>query len=370
MMYKFKDILYVKGRIGWQALKKDEYLTNGDCYLITGVNINNDYTIDYKSCYFVSKKRYEKDEAIQLKNGDIILTKDGTIGKIGLISNLNKPATLNSHLFLIRNLRQDILNTKFLFYLLQSNKFTNYSINNTYGSNIPAFTQKSFNEFETELPALEKQNQVAHILSSIDAQIKRNNDMVQKLQVLTHNTFDYFSKHYNNNNNKITLNDIIIENNKSQIQVNNVINGIGEIPFFTSGESILYTNKSLANGFNIFLSTGGNAKVQYYYGDVSYSIDTWCVTSKNNLQYYLYEYLKHIESQMDRLYFHGTGLKHLQKPLFLKSVIDVPSDNIVQKFNSIVEPIYIQTSKILQSNVKLQKIKEKLLPLLINQQLS
>ena len=186
---------------------------------------------------------------------------------------------------------------------------------------------------------------------------------------MTHNTFDYFSKHYSNNKN-IILNDIIIEKSKSQIQVNNVINGFGDIPFFTSGESILYTSQSLTNGFNIFLSTGGNAKVQSYYGDVSYSTDTWCITSKNNLQYYLYEYLKHIESQMDRLYFHGTGLKHLQKPLFLKSVIDVPSDNIVQKFNSIVEPIYIQTSKMLQSNLKLQKLKEKLLPLLINQQLS
>lgn len=182
MITKFKDILYVKGRIGWQALKKEEYLTEGDYYLVTGINIKDDYSIDYKSCYYVSKERYEKDEAIQLKDGDIILTKDGTIGKIGLISNLDKPATLNSHLFLIRNLRPDILNTKYLFYLLQSDKFVKYSTNNTYGSNIPAFTQKSFTEYETELPSLIEQERIAHILDSLDAQIKRNNSMVQKLQ--------------------------------------------------------------------------------------------------------------------------------------------------------------------------------------------
>lgn len=182
MMTKFKDILYVKGRIGWQALKKEEYLTSGDYYLVTGVNIRDDYSIDYNSCYYVSKERYEKDEAIQLKNGDIILTKDGTIGKIGLISNLDKPATLNSHLFLIRNLRPDILNTKYLFYLLQSDKFTKYSTNNTYGSNIPAFTQKSFTEYETELPSLLEQEKIAKVLDSIDTQIRRNTAMVQKLQ--------------------------------------------------------------------------------------------------------------------------------------------------------------------------------------------
>lgn len=156
---------------------------------------------------------------------------------------------------------------------------------------------------------------------------------------------------------------------KSQIQVNNIIDGSGDIPFFTSGESILYTDNSLTNGFNIFLSTGGNAKVQSYYGNVSYSTDTWCITSKNNLQYYLYGYLKHIENQMDKLYFHGTGLKHLQKPLFLKSIIEIPNNSVIQKFNLIVEPMYIQISKLTQSNVKLQRLKNKLLPLLINQQL-
>lgn len=192
--------------------------------------------------------------------------------------------------------------------------------------------------------------------------------MVKKLQVLTHSAFDYFSKH-NNYENKIALNDIIVEKNKSQIQVNNIIDGSGDIPFFTSGESILYTDNSLTNGFNIFLSTGGNAKVQSYYGNVSYSTDTWCITSKNNLQYYLYGYLKHIENQMDKLYFHGTGLKHLQKPLFLKSIIEIPNNSVIQKFNLIVEPMYIQISKLTQSNVKLQRLKNKLLPLLINQQL-
>lgn len=368
MKVKFRDILYIKGRIGWQALKKEEYLSNGDYYLITGINIKDDNSIDYASCYYVSKERYEKDESIQLKNGDIILTKDGTIGKIGLISNLDKPATLNSHLFLIRNLREDIINTKYLFYFFQSNKFIKYSLNNTFGSNIPGFTQKNFTEYETEFPPLYEQEKAAKILSTLDLQIKRNNDMVHKLQVLALNSFDYFSKD-NSSSNSVILRDILIERDKSPLQVNNVVDGTGDIPFFTSGETILYTNEGLATGFNIFLSTGGNAKVQSYYGDVSYSTDTWCISAKNNLQFYLYGYLKHIETQMDKLYFHGTGLKHLQKPIFLKSVINIPDAAALEKYNTVVQPIYIQISKIEQSTIKLQRLKAKLLLLLINQQL-
>ena len=103
MKIRFKDVLYIKGRIGWQALKKNEYLPSGDYYLITGVDIKDNHLIDFSNCYYVSKERYEMDEKIQVHDGDIIVTKDGTIGKIGYIDKLDKPATLNSHLFLIRN---------------------------------------------------------------------------------------------------------------------------------------------------------------------------------------------------------------------------------------------------------------------------
>lgn len=272
--------------------------------------------------------------------------------------------------FIILRPQKNKINPKYLYYFLTQGKITNklqvIAQNST--SSYPSITQDDLLNLEIDLPSLETQNKITFILSTIDNQIEQNNIMVKKLQVLTHSTFDYFSKH-NNYEIKKTLNDIIVEKNKSQIQVNNVIDGSGDIPFFTSGESILYTDNSLTNDFNIFLSTGGNAKVQSYYGNASYSTDTWCITSKNNLQYYLYGYLKHIEGQMDKLYFHGTGLKHLQKPLFLKSIIEIPNNNILQKFNSIVEPMYIQISKLTQSNMKLQKLKDKLLPILINQQL-
>ena len=169
-------------------------------------------------------------------------------------------------------------------------------------------------------------------------------------QVLAHNTFDYFSKN-NDGSNFVILKDIIIEKEKSTIQVNNIEDGLGNIPFFTSGETILY------------------AKVQAYYGDASYSTDTWCISAKNNLQYYLFGYLKHIESQMYGLYFHGTGLKHLQKPLFLQSHLNIPDDITLKKYNAIIEPIHRQISQIKRSTIGLQKLKNQLLPLLINQQL-
>lgn len=39
---KLGDQMFIKSRIGWQALTKKEYLETGDYYLITGTDIDED----------------------------------------------------------------------------------------------------------------------------------------------------------------------------------------------------------------------------------------------------------------------------------------------------------------------------------------
>lgn len=192
MKVKFGDVLYIKGRIGWQLLKKHEYLSSGDYYLVTGVDITDTHRINFDQCYFVSKERYEMDDKIQLRVGDIIVTKDGTIGKIGIIDKLDKPATLNSHLFLIRNERTDILDTNYLFQILRSESFQKFASNNTSGSNIPAFTQANITNFEIDLPPLEEQIEVSKTLKDIDEKIINNDKIIAELESMAKTLYDYW----------------------------------------------------------------------------------------------------------------------------------------------------------------------------------
>ncbi len=254
------------------------------------------------------------------------------------------------------------------FYLYYKLAFmTPYWLSSTNGSTMVHITKEIMENKTIELPNIAIQNQIANILTSLDAQIERNETMVKRLQVLALRAFDYYST-LDREPNSVILKDIIVERDKSKIQVNDVQKSSGNFPFFTSGEAILYTDKQLTNGFNIYLSTGGNAKVQSYYGEAAYSTDTWCITAKINLHFYLYGYLKHIETQMDKLYFHGTGLKHLQKPIFLKSKMYIPKSTSLDKYNKIVAQLYRQVSEIQKANFRLQALKNKILPLLINGQ--
>ena len=83
------------------------------------------------------------------------------------------------------------------------------------------------------------------------------------------------------------LGDILIENPKSTIQVSDAKGKIGDFPFFTSGDAILRWTEFIADGRNTFLNTGGNADVKFYIGKAAYSTDTWYITAKKQLLFYI-----------------------------------------------------------------------------------
>jgi len=159
----------LKARIGWQALTTEEYLDNGSHYLVTGTDFVNG-RVNWSTCHFVDEWRYSQDRNIQLRNGDVLLTKDGTIGKVGYVDGLPGPATLNSGIFVIRPL-QNSFAPLFLFYVLRSGVFDDFLSSITAGSTIVHLYQKDFVGFEFRAPCLEEQKAIATVLSDMDAQI-------------------------------------------------------------------------------------------------------------------------------------------------------------------------------------------------------
>lgn len=181
---KLGDKMYIKSRIGWQRLTKDEYLSSGEYYLITGTDIDEyTHTIDLKHSYYVSKDRYDKDRNIQVHNGDIIVTKDGTIGKVAMVCNLDKPATLNSHLFVLRDMSGKIYN-RFLLQFLTSDLFTRFVDATKTGSTLTGMPQKIFVKFQYMIPSFSEQKKVADMLDGIDNIIAIHQRKLNKLQLL------------------------------------------------------------------------------------------------------------------------------------------------------------------------------------------
>ncbi|XUO86436.1 restriction endonuclease subunit S [Halomonas sp. KM072] len=161
----------LKARIGWQGLTTKEYLNSGHYGLITGTDFNGGKIV-WEGCHFVEKDRYDQDVNIQLKNNDVLITKDGTIGKAAYIENLPFPATLNSGVFIIRPLN-DSYEPKYFYYVLMSRFFTEFLNKLAAGSTISHLYQKDFLGFEFPAPPSRKEQlAIATILSDIDAEIE------------------------------------------------------------------------------------------------------------------------------------------------------------------------------------------------------
>lgn len=160
----------LKARIGWQGLTTAEYLDEGYSYLITGIDF--DYgKIAWASCHFVDKYRYEQDANIQVENGDVLITKDGTIGKVAIVSGLNRKATLNSGVFVLRP-KAGAYDGRYTYYILLSQIFTDFLDKLAAGSTINHLYQKDFVTFEFMVPpTIAEQTAIADILSDMDAEI-------------------------------------------------------------------------------------------------------------------------------------------------------------------------------------------------------
>ena len=180
---KVKFFTYMKGRIGWQGLKADEFIDEGP-YLVTGTDFKNG-RVNWDTAYHISQKRYEQAPEIQLKQGDLLVTKDGTVGKLALIDELPDSASLNSHLLVLRPLFNRYDN-HFLYYVLSSLEFKNYFQKVSIGSTMDSLSQEKMGEFIFALPNINEQNSISRYLDKKTVQLDKAKalleEQIQKLK--------------------------------------------------------------------------------------------------------------------------------------------------------------------------------------------
>lgn len=169
---------YIKARVGWHGLKSDEFTEEGP-YLITGSDFSGK-VIDWSKCYHCEVERYEQDPYIQLKDDDLLITKDGTIGKVILTGKLLDKATLNSGVFVLRPLKERY-DTKYYYWLMQSSVFHGFVEYYRTGSTIAHLYQETFCNLPYAIPPLDEQAQIATFLDRETAKIDRLIEKQQRL---------------------------------------------------------------------------------------------------------------------------------------------------------------------------------------------
>lgn len=165
-------------------MRTSEFLDSGDYLLITGVDFKSG-GVDLEHCKFVDERRYEQDKKIQLSEGSILLTKDGTLGKVAFIKSLPKPATLNAGVFNIRVINPEKLSPKFLYIYLSGPFLMDYVAKTSTGGTIQHLNQSVLRDFLVPYPKFEEQEKISSILDGVNQIItlhQRKEEELQKLK--------------------------------------------------------------------------------------------------------------------------------------------------------------------------------------------
>jgi len=196
---RFKKVRLIFGKYEeipetWKLQKLGELtkVTDGSHYspekvstgfpLATVENVKGDF-IDIDSCYRISKEDYEQlvKDGDKPDIGDVLFTKDGTVGKT-LVFNQKIDLVLLSSIAIIR--RSEKLDSDYCNYLLQSKFMVKHLAKFFGGTAIKRIILKHLDLFEFPLPPIIEQQKIASVLSKIDEQIKYLEIHLSKLKTM------------------------------------------------------------------------------------------------------------------------------------------------------------------------------------------
>ena len=181
---KLSEVATMHARIGWQNLRTSEFLDSGDYLLVTGTDFE-DGRINYATCHYVERERYEQDKNIQIENGSILITKDGTLGKVAYVQGLSMPATLNAGVFNVVIKDEKEVNGKYLFQYLKAPFLMDYVDKKATGGTIKHLNQNILVDFPIVMPCVIEQTLIGTYFEQLDNLItlhQRKCDQTKKLK--------------------------------------------------------------------------------------------------------------------------------------------------------------------------------------------
>ena len=360
---RIKYMATLKGRIGW--LTSEEYQDEG-AYLITGVDFA-DGGINWENCVHVPMKRWEEAKDIQIEEGDLLITKDGTIGKVAIVKNMPGETSLNSGV--LRIIPVEGYSRRFLFWVIKSAEFWNwFNYKNSGNSTIVHLYQGDFAEFLYAFPNYEEQEHIADYLDShcgeldsiiagIEKQIKILSEYKQSLitetvtkglfkdvpmQDCSANDLGIIPKHWNvmrlgyvssmQNGYVGPTVDILVDEDEGQMYIQSLHVKNGKIVFgndFYVTEKWGRTRPKLYEGDVVIVQTGDFGQVglvaKEYDGKNCHALII-CHTNKEIMcpEYLIYYFMSDIGQWQLLQYETGTTLKHLNSTKIKDSKVLIP----------------------------------------------
>ena len=360
---------------------------------------------------YIDEKIYReyKEKYSYPKKGDILISAAGTIGKT-VIFDGEDSYFQDSNIVWIENDESKVTN-QFLYYFLQTNPFIT-----TNGSTIKRLYNDNLRDTKIpNVPSIQQQNQITDILGALDKKIQTNNQINQELEAMAKTLYDYWfvqfdfpdqnGKPYKSSGGKMVyhpelkreipegwgvekLGDLAqfknginyekISSGSEKVKIINVRNISSSTIFINQAdldEIFLENDKStnfIVNERMILITRSGipgaTRLVSELEAKTVYS--GFIIASEVNDLIYknlIFCYLKNVEEVLKNQSA-GTIMKNISQSVLTDMVISLPPQNVLLKFNSIIDNLLEQMKNVQKQNQELTQLRDWLLPMLMNGQ--
>lgn len=346
------DYLYIKGRIGWKGLKKEEYLESSDYRIINAESIVDGH-IDWKKAGYISKERYDESPEIMLKEGDILISKDGTIGKVGFVDILTQPSTVASGIFVVRNINPELVDTRYLYHFFRSQLFSDFIESRTEGSVIPHLYQADFESMPLSLLNLSDQKKISFFLDVLESLInnltKQNDNLLTIANQLYNQYFPYvIDDDLPNGWHEGKLGDIIEFHDSKRIPLSGKERSERAkiFPYYGAASITDYVDDYLFDGIYLLLGEDGSVVtdagepvLQYVFGKFWVNNHAHILTGKNG---YSVESLYLLCQRLNIEAIITGAVQPKVSQANLKSIeIIIPPDFLITEFSNRVDTLFI-----------------------------
>lgn len=417
--YLFKDIVVgkeglLKGPFG-SDLKKDLYIQKSTkaykVYLQENILKENNFVGEY----YISEEYYNKKMSrYAVKEGDFIVTCDGTLGEIFQLKNISEKGIISSSLLRI-TLNNEIVDNDYFYYLFKAiiKRQLITQGNNSVLKHLPGL--EVIRNHSIKLHNLTEQKKIGNILKKIDDKIKNNNKINSELKNMAKTIYDYWflqfefpndkGNPYKSSGGKMVWNEELKKEipEKFNRMVLKNIDGItiitgktpstkeednfgNDVMFITiedlrKNTFIVDTNRKLSiKGANTqknkyipkgsicvsCIATIGEIAISTENSQTNQQINS-IIAKEIKIRNYLYFCLKNIFSNFRVK--SGNIFSNMNKEEFENIKILLPNDEVLGKFYESINSLFIKIEKNTKEIRELTSLRNYLLPLLMNGQI-
>lgn len=377
------------------------YSENGSYYFVNGNNLKDGHIVVDSSTLKIEQNEYEKIKR-PLNENTILISINGTIGNLAFY-NGEKIALGKSACYL--NVKS-MESKHYIRYVLSTQEFKKYALQVAHGSTIKNLAPGQIAEYTFFAPDSASRTNIAYVLKILDDKIENNNKICSELESMAKALYDYWfvqfdfpdenGKLYRTSGGEMVWNEQLkreipkgwevgrlcdIANiTMGQSPTGESYNDIGDGLIFYQGRTDfglrfptprMYTTAPtrFAQKGDILLS------VRAPVGDLNFAMEDCCIgrglaalNSKLGSQMHLFYTLTGFQQIFKVMDGNGTTFGSITKDTLFDMSVVIPPDEILKCFEKRVKPIESKIEKCEEEIRELTKLRDWLLPMLMNGQ--